>query len=106
MILIEFDEKASDLMQEKSISSFLLDVDFMEEPCVQVFSPVIRLKISNIDGFEKKTVFNDIEIIFSNRFMEYFGDSENLLISTKGLLRKRLFVKNIEPIIKNVCKID
>jgi len=76
------------------------------EPCVQVFSPVIKLKFSNSDEFEQKTNVNGIEILFLNQFIEQFGKHENILISTKGLIRKQLFIKNIEPIIKNVCKIN
>ena len=106
MITVNFDEKASSLIQEKSISSFLIDVDLMEEPCVQVFSPVIKLKFSKDDEFEQKANVNGIEILFSNQFIEQFGKNENILISTKGLIRKQLFIKNIEPIIKNVCKIN
>ena len=106
MITVNFDEKALDHIQEKSISSFLIDADLMEEPCVQVFSPVIKLKFSNNDEFEQKTNVNGIEILFSNQYIEQFGKHENLLISIKGLIRKKLFIKNIEPIIKNVCKIN
>jgi hypothetical protein len=106
VITVNFDEKASGLIQEKSISSFLIDVDLMEEPCVQVFSPVIKLKFSNVDEFEQKSNVNGIEILFSNQFIEKFGKHENLLISTKGLIRKQLFIKNIEPIIKNVCNLN
>ena len=106
MITVNFDEKALGLIQEKSISSFLIDADLMEEPCVQVFSPVIKLKFSNNDEFEQKTNVNGIEILFSNQYIEQFGKHESLLISIKGLIRKKLFVRNIEPIIKNVCKIN
>jgi len=106
MIAVTIDEKALDLIQEKSVSSFLMDVDLMEEPCVQVFSPVIKLKFSNNDEFEQKTNVNGIEILFSNQFIEQFGNHEKLMISIKGLLRKQLFIKNVEPIIKNVCNIN
>ena len=106
MITVNFDEKTLGLIQEKSISSFLIDIDLMEEPCVQVISPVIKLKFSNDDEFEQKINVNGIEILFSNGFIEQFGKHENLLISIKGLIRKQLFIKNIEPIIKNVCKIN
>ncbi|QEE17518.1 hypothetical protein DSAG12_03355 [Promethearchaeum syntrophicum] len=100
---IDFDEKAISLVQEKSISSFLIDVDLMEEPCVQVLSPVIKLKFSDNDEFAHKTNVNGIEILISNQFIERFGKYEKILISIKGLIRKQLFIKNIEPIIKNVC---
>ena len=106
MITVNFDEKALGLIQEKSISSFLIDTDLMEEPCVQVFSPVIRLKFSDNDEFEQKVNVNGIEIFFSNQYIDHFGKHEKILISIKGLIRKQLFIKNIEPIIKNVCKIN
>ena len=106
MITVNFNDKALGLIQEKSISSFLIDVDLMEEPCVQVFSPVIKLKFSDNDEFEQKINVDGIEILFSNEFIEQFGKHENILISIKGLIRKQLFIKNIEPIIKNVCKIN
>ncbi len=105
MITVNFDEKAQGFIQEKSISSFLIDVDLMEEPCVQVFSPVIKLKFSN-DEFEQKTNIDGIEILFSNQFIEQFSNHEKLMISIKGLIRKQLFIKNVEPIIKNVCNIN
>ena len=106
MITIDFDEKSRTLIQEKSISSFLIDVDLMEEPCVQVFSPVIKLKFSNNDEFAHKTNVNGIEILISNQFIEQFGNLEKILITIKGLLRKHLYIKNVEPLIKNVCKIN
>ena len=106
MITVNFDEKALGLIREKSISSFLIDADLMEEPCVQVFSPVIKLKFSDNDGFEQKINVDGIEILFSNEFIEQFGKHENLVISIKGLIRKKLFIKNIDPIIKNVCNFN
>jgi len=106
VMTVILDEKAKGFIQEKSISSLLIDVDLMEESCVQVFSPVIKLKISNNDEFEQKTNANGIEILFSNYFIEQFGNHEKLMISIKGLIRKQLFIKNVEPIIKNVCNIN
>ena len=106
MITVNFDEKALRFIQEKSLSSFLIDVFLMEEPCVQVFSHVIKIKFSDNEEFAHKTNVNGIEILISNQFIEQFGKYEKLLISIKGLIRKQLYIKNIEPVIKNVCKIN
>ena len=102
---IEFDQKAQNLIESKKIDLILLDIEYIEETCTQIFNPIIKIISSKNPGWNKIPSEEEIEIYNTPKFFKVFKIPPNLIVSTEGLFRKRLMIRNIEPIIKNVCKI-
>jgi hypothetical protein len=105
LISLQCDAKAQAFLGKQKSTEFLLDVELTEEPCVQIYSPILRVFTENPDTFPTVVCANDMTLYFSPSFMELFSLPPTLHISVEGLLRKHLTVKNIDPIIKNICKI-
>ncbi|MHA1744740.1 MAG: hypothetical protein ACTSWW_02005 [Promethearchaeota archaeon] len=102
---VHCDAKARAFLAKQKRTEFLLDVEFTEEPCVQIHSPVFRLFIENPEKFHTVVRTEDITLFFSPSFLDVFALPSTLNVSVEGLLRKHLIVKNVDPIIKNICKI-
>ncbi len=99
------DAKARVFLAKQKNTDFLLDVEFTEEPCVQIYSPVLRVFTENPEKFNMVVHTEDMTLYFSPSFVELFSLPSTLEVSVEGLIRKHLTVKNIDPIIKNICKI-
>ena len=102
---IRCDAKARAYLEKQKSTEFFLDVELTEEPCVQIYSPVLRVFTENPDKFPTVVRAKDMTLYFSPSFMDLFSLPPTLEVSVEGLLRKHLTVKNIDPIIKNICKI-
>ncbi|WP_371805537.1 hypothetical protein [Candidatus Lokiarchaeum ossiferum] len=102
---VQFDTRALEYIEKKKISNVLIDVEYLEEPCTQIFSPIVKDQahfISEDKGYRNQ---QGLLVEFSDQYLNHFDFSQDIIISTEGLLKKHLSVKNIDPIIKNVCKI-
>ena len=99
------DAKALFFLAKQKRTEFLLDVDFTEEPCVQIFSPILRVFTGNPEKFLTVVRSEDLTLYLASSFLEAFSLPPTLEVSVEGLVRKHLIVKNIDPIIKNICKI-
>ena len=102
---VRCDVKARAFLSKQKHTDFLLDVEFIEEPCTQIYSPVLRVFTDIPENFQPVVRAEDITLYFSSAFSDLFSLPPLLEISVEGLLRKHLIVKNINPIIKNICKI-
>lgn len=103
---VRCDTKAQVFLAKQKNSEFLLDVEFTEEPCVQIYTPVFRIFTESSEKFHTLVHTQAITLYISSTFIDLFSLPPTLEVSVEGLLRKRLIVKNIDPIIKNVCKIQ
>ncbi len=101
---VEFDSRALEFAEKKGITSILIDVEYLEEPCTQIFSPIVKKQTQIINRDYSCNTKQGINVEFSDIYVSKFDSSNDIVISTEGLLKKRLSVKNIDPIIKNVCK--
>lgn len=102
---VQFDARAMEYVEKKKINNVLLDVEYLEEPCTQIYSPIVKpqLMLGSTDkGYRN---MQGLLIEFSEQYLNLFDFSQDVIISTEGLLKKHLSVKNIDPIIKNVCTI-
>ena len=106
---IVLSNKSKEYLKRSNTSNLLVDITFIEEPCTQIYNPVIE-KIEDIDlenykDFEK--VSNDNLILYlSDWFIKIFGKLEEYQLDIDGIFKKKIIIKNINPIIKNTCKVD
>ena len=98
--------------QSKNIQQLHVTVNLHEEPCTQIFSPkVIPImketdrKVIAKDAFEISSP-NGLRVFFSPEFLQKFAPEGEINFQLKGLLKKRIEITNIDPIITNTCKVD
>jgi hypothetical protein len=109
---IEFDSKSKAFIHKKKINHVIFDVEFIEEVCSQIYSPIISTNFKEKDQYDQKFIqmsknlsYEGLSISFSELFLRSFDIPRKIIISIEGLLQKNLYIKNIQPIIKNICKI-
>jgi len=106
---ISLSNKSKEYLKKSNTSNFLVDIIFIEEPCTQIYNPTIE-KIKDVDfdkykDFEK--VSNDNLILYlSDWFIKIYGKLEEYQLDINGIFKKKLIIKNINPIIKNTCKVN
>jgi len=101
--------KSKDFLKKSNTSNFLVDIIFIEEPCTQIYNPTIE-KIKDVDlekykDLEKVSTDNLI-LYLSDWFIKMYGKLKEYQLDINGLFKKRMIIKNINPIIKNTCKVD
>ena len=106
---ISLSNKSKEFLKKSNTLNFLVDIIFIEEPCTQIYNPTIE-KIKDVDldkykDFEKVSKDNLI-LYLSDWFIKIYGKLEEFQLDINGILKKRLIIKNINPIIKNTCKVD
>lgn len=104
---IHISEKVHQFCAAKGISQLYFVVHLTEEPCTQIYQPMIKtnVKISNPDTFELVGKFDEYEIYQDSEYLQMFGNIEEIQLDLKGLLKKQIIIKNVDPIIRNVCKV-
>lgn len=105
---ISLSNKSKEFLKKSNTLNFLVDIIFIEEPCTQIYNPTVE-KIKDVDldkykDFEKVSKDNLI-LYLSDWFLKIYGKLEEFQLDINGILKKRLIIKNINPIIKNTCKI-
>jgi len=101
-------DKSKEFVEKNDISHLLIDITFIEEPCTQIYDPKIEM-IKNIDTEKYENLVkvsgNDITLYLSKKFIEIYGKLKEYQLDVGGFFTKVLILKNIDPIIKNTCKI-
>ncbi|MHA1520032.1 MAG: hypothetical protein ACTSRK_07595 [Promethearchaeota archaeon] len=113
-VQLTFHTKAMEYMQAKNFQQLYVVVDLHEESCVQIFSPKIIPIVKEIDSksIAKDSLeisSNGLQVFFSPEFIHRFspeGLAGEIIFQVKGLLKKRIEITNIDPIIINICKVD
>ena len=100
-------DKSRNFIESKDIKELIIDVKLLEEPCTQIFdSKISILKTSNdenLNSYEKVSE-NGITLHISQKFIEIFGHLKKFQLNVGGFLKKELYLENIDPIIKDICK--
>ena len=103
---IQFSDQVKNYFEKKSITQMRLQVDLIEEPCTQIYNPkLVPFTDSPKDSDILLGSHENVSFYALPEFISRFGQPSELVLSLKGLLKKKVILKNIEPIIKNVCKI-
>ena len=100
--------EAEEYLEKKNISHIIVDVEKIFEPCLQAYNP--RVKIMKNDMFKESGIFKEIAIgnyiiSISDDFFKIFGSVDSLQLKIECKRKKKLSIGNIEPIIRNTCKI-
>lgn len=101
-------EKSKEFINKNNISYLLIDIIFIEEPCTQIYDPKIEIiKNDDTEKYEnlEKVSGNKISLYLSKQFIEIYGKLNEYQLDIGGFFKKVLIIKNIDPIIKNICKI-
>ncbi|MHA1775224.1 MAG: hypothetical protein DRO88_03640 [Promethearchaeia archaeon] len=106
-IVITLTPKLKEFIRQKCISEISIDVKLEEQPCVQIYSPLIHLGKKKQIRLENLYIqeFDGIKFKFTRDFFSRFHLPDSLTFSLKGFLKKRVEILEIEPIILNVCKV-
>ena len=109
LMSISLSNKSKEYLKKSTTSNFLVDIIFIEEPCTQIYNPTLE-KIKDVDlekyeDFEK--VFKDNLILYlSDWFIKIYGKLKEYHLDVSGFLKKKLTITNIDPIIKNTCRVN
>ena len=103
-------EKAKEYITRKRISNLEIKISFFSERCVQIFEPKVQvISDKNLDDFVgiRKEIVDGIVIYISDQFSEiYKEENKDIHIELHKFPKKKLIIKNIDPIIIQTCKID
>ena len=104
---VKIPEEVKIFWKKKHISNILLNVKLYEEPCTQIYNPVIKnINSEDIDSsIETLGKFHNFTFYVHPEFNERFNNTQLIELELKGLLKKKVIIRNIEPIITNICKI-
>ncbi|MHA1675100.1 MAG: hypothetical protein ACTSYI_15900 [Promethearchaeota archaeon] len=111
MLSLIFQPGVVSYVQSKNIQQLHVTVNLHEEPCTQIYSPKI---IPIVKETDKKNIAKDaftissngLKVFFSPEFVQKFAPEGEINFQLKGLLKKRIEITNIDPIITNTCKVD
>ncbi len=101
-------EKSKKFIEKKKITTLSLEIAYVEESCTQIYDP--KIKIIKDNKTEKYTSYkrvssNGLTLNVSKSFIELYGDLNNFELDMGSLIKKKLIIKNVEPIIKNICRV-
>ncbi len=100
-------KKSQKYIVKTNIHNLFIDLIYIEESCAQIYDPKIRI-IKNRD-LEKFEDFDNIStdnltLYISNAFTKIYGKLDKYLLDMCGFVKKRLFLSNVDSIIRNICK--
>ena len=101
-------EKSKKYIEKKKINNISLEITYIEVPCTQIYDPKIEIiKDKDLEKYSsyKKVSNNGLNLNVSKSFIELYGDLNKFELDMGSLIKKKLIIKNIDPIIKNVCKV-
>lgn len=97
-------------LEGQKISKIIVDVELVEEPCTQIRSPIVRIlprkhQQTVTTNSNAIVIVGGIRCEFTPAFFSTFSPQREIFFELKGLLRKRVEITNIDPIITNICKV-
>jgi len=101
--------RSKEYLKKSNTFNFLVDIDFIEEPCTQIYNPILeKIKDGDLEKYSdfEKVSKDNLTLYLSNWFIKIYGKLEAYHLDLNGFLKKRLSIKNIDPIIKNTCKVN
>ncbi len=101
-------KKSQEFIKKNKISNLFIDINFIEEKCVQIYEPKIKIiertDLNEYNNFESISS-EKLTIFLSEKFIQIYGQLTEYYLDFAGFLKKELIIENAEPIIKNLCKI-
>ncbi|KKM83651.1 hypothetical protein LCGC14_1307310, partial [marine sediment metagenome] len=102
MATLLLSENSKKFIEKKNIQNVIADLDYIEESCAQIYDPRVRIiKDRELDIFKDLTKVSngELTLYLSKPFMDKFGGLDEFQLDVGGVIRKGLFLSNVEPII-------
>ena len=106
MLTLFLSENSKNFIKKKNIQNIIADLDYIEESCAQIYDPRVRIiKDRELDIFKDLTKVSngELTLYLSKSFINKFGKLDEFQLDVGGVIKKRLFLSNVEPIIINIC---
>ncbi len=107
MSILFLSENSKKFIKKKNIQNVIADLDYIEESCAQIYDPRVRIiKDRELDIFKDLTRISngELTLYISKPFMDKFGSLDEFQLDVGGLIKKGLYLSNVEPIIIDTCK--
>lgn len=107
MLTLVLSENSKKFIKKKNIQNIIADLDYIEESCAQIYDPRVRIiKDRELDIFKDLTKVSngELTLYLSKSFINKFGKLDEFQLDVGGVIKKRLFLSNVEPIIIDICK--
>ncbi len=105
---IIFSNKSKHHIEKNNMSNFLIDVRFIRKSCAQIcYTYVTEIIDNDIDKYKdfEKVKENGFTFYISSKVNDVYGKLDEFHLDIEGFFKKNLIINNIDPIIKNTCKI-
>lgn len=102
----QLSDKVVEHLKEKKVEHLAIMVKLHEEPCTQIYNPVVKhVTDGELESLEKVGEKHKLNFYIHPDFKKHFGNPKEISLALKGLFKKKLEITNIDPKITNVCKI-
>jgi len=104
---IKLSAKSQKFIAKNNVHNLFIDLAYIEEPCVQIYEPKIKMiEDKNLGKFDEvNRISNEsLTIFISDAFTKTYGKLDKYFLDRGGIVKKNLFLRNVDPIIKNICK--
>jgi len=109
MLILHLSENSKKFIKKKNIQNVIIDLDYIEESCAQIYDPRVRIiKDRELDIFKDLTRVSsgELTLYLSKPFIDKFGRLDEFQLDVGGMIKKGLFLSNVEPIIIDTCKAE
>lgn len=101
--------KSKEYIEKNKISHLLIRVSFFTEGCILIKEP--KIEIVNEKDMKKykdhdKIMNENLTLLISNDFREIFDQKNKFCLDLGGTFKKKIILKNFQPIIIRTCKVD
>jgi len=99
--------KSQQYIIKNNIQYILVDLIITEESCTKIFEPIIKiLQKEDLGSYKELENISDgdLKLYISKNFIKTFGITDIFQIDKSGILKIKLVLSNVEPIIINTCK--
>ena len=104
---IKLSAKSQKFIAKSNVHNLFIDLAYIEEPCVQIYEPKINMiEDKNLGKFDEVDHISNenLTLFISDAFIKSYGKLDRYFLDLGGIVKKNLFLSNIDPIIRNVCE--
>ncbi|KKK43889.1 hypothetical protein LCGC14_0745840 [marine sediment metagenome] len=106
MSILLLSKNSKKFIEKKNIKNIIIDLDYIEENCAQIYDPRVRtIKDRDLYKFENlpRVSNGELTLYISKPFITKFGRLDEFQLDVGGMIKKGLFLSNVEPIIIDTC---
>lgn len=99
--------KSREYIGKNNINNLFIDLIYIEESCAQIYDPKVRIiekrDLEKFEDYDNISIDN-LTLYISNAFTKIYGKLDKYLLDTSGIVKKSLVLRNVDSIIRNICK--